>query len=210
MFGIAGTFEVLTLFCKSLTSKVNSMFETLFLIFVGLYFIQSVIFMIGASKKFPQISEPNFPIVSVIVAARNEEENIHRCLVSLDKQIYPDGKLEIIIVDDHSNDSTGKIIDEFIAGKNRFKKIVTNKQIGHLKGKTNALANAIEISKGEVILTTDADCEASPEWVYTTASYYQKECWNSKRFYNTGSKKFVWRNAGARFYLSSYCCIRDD
>jgi len=151
------------------------MFETLFLIFVGLYFIQSVIFMIGTSKKFSRISEPNFPTVSVIVAARNEEANILRCLVSLDRQIYPEGKLEIIIVDDHSDDSTGKIIDEFIAGKDRFKKIVTSKQIGHLKGKTNALANAIEISNGEIILTTDADCEASPEWVYTTASYYEKD-----------------------------------
>ena len=130
--------------------------------------------MIGTSKKFPQISEPDFPTVSVIVAARNEEENILRCLLSLDKQIYPEGKLEIIIVDDRSTDSTGKIIDDFIAGKERFKKLVTNKEIGNLKGKTNAIANAIEISKGDVILTTDADCEPVPDWVYTTASYYEK------------------------------------
>ncbi len=150
------------------------MFETLFLIFVTIYFIQSVIFMVGASKKFPKISEPDFPTVSVIVAARNEEENILRCLLALDRQIYLEKKLEIIIVDDRSNDSTGKIIDDFISGKERFKKIVTNKEIGNLKGKTNALANAIEIAKGEVILTTDADCEPVPDWVYTTASYYEK------------------------------------
>ena len=151
------------------------MLETIFLIFVCLYFIQSVIFMIGTSKKFTRINEIQFPTVSVIVAARNEEENIHRCLVSLDRQIYPTGKLEIIMVDDCSTDSTGKIIDEFISGKQRFKKIVTNKEIGNLKGKTNALANAIEIATGEVILTTDADCEASPYWVYTIASYYEKD-----------------------------------
>lgn len=150
------------------------MFETIFLIFVALYFIQSVIFMIGASKKFPKISEPDFPTVSVIVAARNEEENIHRCLVSLDRQIYPADKLEIIIVDDRSTDNTGKIIDDFIAGKSKFTKVVTNKEIGNLKGKANALANAIEIAQGEVILTTDADCEPVMDWVYTTASYYDK------------------------------------
>lgn len=150
------------------------MLETIFLICIALYFIQSVIFMIGTSKKFPRISEPDFPTVSIIVAARNEQENIHRCLFSLDKQIYPKDKLEIIIVDDRSTDSTGQIIDEFIAGRDRFKKIVTNKEIGNLKGKTNALANAIEFAKGEVIITTDADCEPAPEWVYTTASYYEK------------------------------------
>ena len=151
------------------------MFETLFLIFVALYFIQLVIFMIGASKKFPRISEPDFPTVSVIVAARNEEKNIHRCLIALDRQIYPEGRLEIIIVDDRSTDSTGKIIDDFIAGKEKFKKLVTNKEIGNLKGKANALANAIEIAQGEVILTTDADCEPVKDWIYTTASYYQKD-----------------------------------
>jgi cellulose synthase/poly-beta-1,6-N-acetylglucosamine synthase-like glycosyltransferase len=151
------------------------MFEVIFLVFVGIYFFQSVIYMIGASKKFKKINEPDFPTVSVIVAARNEEENIVRCLTSLDRQIFPQGKLEIIIVDDKSTDSTGKLIDEFISGKGKFKKIVTEKQIGHLKGKTNSLANAIAIAKGEVILTTDADCEALPDWVYTIASYFDKD-----------------------------------
>jgi len=130
--------------------------------------------MIGASRKFPKINEPDFPTVSIIVAARNEEENIQRCLLALDRQVFPENKLEIIIVDDRSTDSTGKTIDDFISGKERFKKIVTTKEIGNLKGKTNALANAIEIAKGEVLLTTDADCEPVPDWVYTTASYYEK------------------------------------
>jgi cellulose synthase/poly-beta-1,6-N-acetylglucosamine synthase-like glycosyltransferase len=89
--------------------------------------------------------------------------------------MYPDDKLEIIIVDDRSTDNTGKIIEEFIYNKIRFKKIVTSKEIGKLKGKTNALANAVEISAGEIILTTDADCIVEPEWVYRTASYYQKD-----------------------------------
>lgn len=151
------------------------MFEIIFLIFIGIYFLQSVIYMIGASKKFKKINEPDFPTVTIIVAARNEEENIIRCLTSLDRLIYPEKKIEIILVDDKSTDSTGKLIDEFIAGKEKFKKIVTEKQIGHLKGKTNALANAIEIANGEVILTTDADCQTSQDWVYSTASYFDKD-----------------------------------
>jgi 1,2-diacylglycerol 3-beta-glucosyltransferase len=134
-----------------------------------------VIYMIGASRKLNKINEPDFPTVSIIISARNEEENIIRCLTSLDRQIYPEGKIEFIVVDDKSTDSTGKLIDDFIKGKDKFRKVVTTKEIGHLKGKTNALANAIEIAKGDVILTTDADCEASPDWVYTTASYFDKD-----------------------------------
>ncbi len=155
--------------------KPVRMFEIIFLIALSGYFIQSVIFIIGIKKKFPKIKEEDFPKASVIVAARNEEENIVRCLESLDKLIYPENKLEIIIVDDNSTDKTGELIDNFISGKTRFKKIVTKKEIGRLKGKTNALANAIEISTGDIIITTDADCSVHPKWAYTTASFYKED-----------------------------------
>ena len=151
------------------------MFEIIFLIVLSGYFLQSVIFIIGVSRKFPKIKEEDFPSATVIVAARNEADNIQRCINSLDKLIYPEGKLEIILVDDKSTDDTGKIIDEFISGKSKFKKIVTQKEIGKLIGKMNALANAINLAKGEIILTTDADCEVHPKWAYTIASYYQKD-----------------------------------
>lgn len=149
--------------------------EILFLIFVSGYFIQSVIFFIGAAIKFPQRSMDELPTATVIVAARNEEKNILRCIASLDNLIYPDGKLDIIIVDDNSTDKTGAMVDNFIRGKNKFRKIETKKEIGRLKGKTNALANALDLAKGEIILTTDADCLVHPNWVKTIASYYQKD-----------------------------------
>ncbi|MGE5436876.1 MAG: glycosyltransferase family 2 protein, partial [Syntrophothermus sp.] len=68
-----------------------------------------------------------------------------------------------------------QIIDDFIQDKPRFQKIVTKKEIGILKGKTNALANGIEISTGEIILTTDADCTFPSTWAKTLASYYIKD-----------------------------------
>ncbi len=151
------------------------MFEIIFLIVLSGYFIQSVLFVIGVRKKFPTLIREDLPAASVIVAARNEEQNILRCLKSLDNLEYPEGKLEIIIVDDKSTDSTGVIIDEFISSKEKFSKIVTKKEIGHLKGKTNAIANAIDIAKGDIILTTDADCEVHPKWAITTASYYKED-----------------------------------
>ncbi len=151
------------------------MFEIIFLIVLCGYFIQSVIFVIGTAVKFPKLKDDELPSATVVVAARNEEDNILRCLVSLDSLEYPEGKLEIILVDDKSADNTGKLIDEFITGKDKFKKIVTKKEIGMLKGKTNALANAIEIAKGEIILTTDADCRVHPLWAKTVASYYKED-----------------------------------
>lgn len=148
--------------------------EIVFLIAICGYFIQSVLFIIGSSKKFPRSKIENFPSVSVIVAARNEEENILRCLKSLDNLDYPEDKIQIILVDDKSTDKTGILIDNFILNKPKFQKIVTKKEFGRLKGKTNALANALEIADGEIILTTDADCEMLPSWAKTTVSYYSE------------------------------------
>lgn len=150
-------------------------FEAIFLIGISFYFIELIIFTIGAGYKFPKLKVEDFPVITVIVAARNEEENIIDCLNSLDKLDYPENKIEIIIVNDHSTDNTGMIIDSFISGKSKFKSIIPNESIGSLKGKTNALANAIKISKGEVILTTDADCIVSPTWAKTLASYYHAD-----------------------------------
>jgi cellulose synthase/poly-beta-1,6-N-acetylglucosamine synthase-like glycosyltransferase len=152
------------------------MFEIIFLVFLCGYFFQSVLFVIGTKKKFPKIKEDDLPTATVIVAARNEEDNIERCLSSLDALQYPEEKLEIIIVDDGSTDNTPILIENFIKEKSRFKKItISNSEESKLAGKTKAVARGIENAKGEIILTTDADCEVKPTWVKTIASYYEKD-----------------------------------
>ena len=148
------------------------MFEIIFLIILSIYFVSTVIVIVGASKSFPKLDETDLPTVSIIVAARNEEENILECILSLNKLEYPENKIQIILVDDNSTDATGKIIDEFIADKPKFQKIVSTETRGNLKGKTLAIANAIEFAQNEIILTTDADCIVSPKWAKTIASYY--------------------------------------
>lgn len=152
-----------------------TIFEIVFLTALVLYFSQLILFTIGATKRFPKLKTEDLPTVTVIVAARNEEDKILRCIQSLNELEYPAGKLEIILVNDHSTDRTGEIITEFINDKPKFKLIVPKQEIGTLKGKTNALANAIKVAIGEIILTTDADCIMNPLWVKSIASYYQKD-----------------------------------
>ena len=148
------------------------MFELIFLVLMAGYLAQVFFFIIGAKKKFPKVSDDKLPSATIIVAARNEERNILRTLQSLDKLEYPEGKLQILIVDDQSTDSTGKIIDEFIADKKIFSKITTEEHHTKLIGKMRALAYAIKEATGEIILTTDADCEVKPQWAKTVCSYY--------------------------------------
>jgi len=129
--------------------------------------------VIGAKKTFPQLTEGELPTVSVVVTARNEDKNILTCIESLDKLIYPEGKLEIIIVDDASTDATWSILNDFLKDKSIFKAIqLDENQSNKLKGKTRAMAEGIKIANGEIILTTDADCIVNPLWAKTIASYY--------------------------------------
>jgi len=151
------------------------MFEIIFLIFLCGYFIQSVLFIIGINKKFPKAKDEELPSAAVIVAVRNEETNILRCLYALDKLEYPEGRLEIIISDGHSTDSTVQIVDDFIKGKKKFKRISADPEKENLKGKANALDSAIRTTETDIILTTDADCEVDPRWVKTICAYYKED-----------------------------------
>ena len=162
------------------------MFEILFLIIVAAYFIQASILSIGSKKKFSKICDERLEKATVIVAARNEEKNIKDCLESLSKLEYPDGKLECIIVDDYSIDDTENIIKEFIKDKTQFKLIKPEQDFGETVGKARAIANAIEIAEGEIILTTDADCTVSPTWAKTISSYFQDDSY-------VDVSEYVWR-----------------
>ena len=103
---------------------------------------------------------------TVIVPARNEEKNIGMLLQSLMSQNYPRALYEVIVVDDHSDDQTASIASAFDVTvipspntSNSFKK--------------KAIESAIQIAKGEYIITTDADCVADHAWLSTFASYIQ-------------------------------------
>jgi len=107
------------------------------------------------------------PFVSVVVAARNEEERLPSLLHDLARQDYP--HFEVIVVDDHSEDGTTALVQEWAAGDTRFR-LVTNAQTG----KKQALTTGIAAARGEIIITTDADCRVSSAWVGTLERCFQR------------------------------------
>lgn len=148
------------------------MFEIIFIIVFSSYILLTVFVLAGVKRKHPQLPESALPAVTVIVAARDEEHTILRCLQALDNCEYPVEKLQILIAHDNSSDNTAAVIDTFIASKPKFTKIEVDTVHGHLRGKSNALTHALQFATGEVIATTDADCAVSPLWIKTLASYY--------------------------------------
>ena len=152
------------------------MITTLLLIFGAAFIVELSVFFYGLRKSEKTATVTDFePKVSIIVAARNEEAKISNCLTSLSKIEYPIEKLEIIIVNDQSTDKTESLIKSVVEKDSRFKLVNAQPGTGHLIGKANALSQAIDVSKGEIILFTDADCDVPVSWVKSTVPYFTKE-----------------------------------
>lgn len=100
------------------------------------------------------------PFVSVVIAVRNEAANIPLLIESLRHQSYPASSSEWIFVDDHSADETSSLILTEKDPRMRVVKLEPN-----LKGKKAALHSGINKSRGEWIVTTDADCRFHRDWL---------------------------------------------
>jgi len=124
--------------------------------------------------KIPLDFEPSIS-VSIIVPARNEEQNIVDCLQSIIQQPYPQHLLEIIVVDDHSSDQTAQLVKNLncpFVRLIRLSEVLENKEIISFKKK--AIETGISHARGELILTTDADCVVAPGWLRAMVSFYEK------------------------------------
>ena len=114
--------------------------------------------------------------VSILIAARNEADKIHHTIDDILAQNYPKRLFELIIVDDHSTDDTGKIIDSY-AFKG-VKLIILNESETLNSYKKKAISKAINLASGELIITTDADCRMGKNWLSTIVNYFEENDFN--------------------------------
>lgn len=115
--------------------------------------------------------------ISIIIPARNEAHNITACISAILKQNYPKNLFDIIVVDDHSTDDTFNVINAFNDDRVRCIRLSEYLQAdeGIISYKKKALEAGIGISMRELIITTDADCTASTQWLLHVAAIYEKE-----------------------------------
>ena len=143
-----------------------------------------VLLMVAYSKGWAMQQEFRLPVsyepttfISVIVAARNEKDNIGACIESVLAQKYPADLFELIVIDDHSEDGTADVVNGFTDERVRClelaKILPRDKKINAYK--KAALAAGISRSKGTLIVTTDADCVAPNAWLTNLACLYERE-----------------------------------
>lgn len=146
---------------------------------VGVYIsIQIVLFwgIVAPKEEQPEIlTDEELPRVSVLVAARNEEQNILQCLQALNELDYPKSKIQILIGNDESEDATASIVLSFIKDKPQFKLLTITTTIGNARGKANVLAHLAQKATGSVYAITDADIIVNQQWVKELVSYFRDE-----------------------------------
>lgn len=140
------------------------LFASVIIIFSYSIFFVTLIFFLKKKQK-EGVAEGSKCSVSVIVPFRNESEGIINCLKSLKAQHYSNSLIEVILVNDHSEDDSLIKVNEFILQNNLQLTYKVISLCENEKGKKAALNIGIEKSLGEIIITTDADCTFNNNWM---------------------------------------------
>ena len=136
----------------------------------GLYIILILIFIIGWNRNYtfePKGNESVTTLISVIVACKNEQSTIENLISYIAQQSHQN--FELIIVNDHSTDSTKSIVKQAIATLPKAKLVDA---VGF--GKKSALREGIQQSTADLIVTIDADCSPTFHWLESIVCFQNK------------------------------------
>lgn len=114
----------------------------------------------------PALVENEFPPVSIIIPVYNRPAELQRCLDALLRLDYPSAKLEIIVVDDASQDTTSQVAAAYPARLLR-----NDRQLGPAASRNRA----VEVATHELIACVDSDCIVAPDWLRQLAPLFADE-----------------------------------
>lgn len=147
-------------------------------LFYGILTVYSLFILLldnGIRKLNFSIANSTSPATdfSILIAFRNEADMLPRLLQSLAALKYPKHKMEIVFIDDHSNDQSVQIISDFTSKNPEIDiKILKNKP-DSLSPKKEAISLAIQKSSHPWVITTDADCQVTSSWLHTFDAFIQ-------------------------------------
>lgn len=155
-------------------------------LFFFLFFLLMVVYAVlinyyhSAWNQLPEFALPEKQasvFISVIIAARNEENNIPELLQSLQAQQYPSHLYEVIIIDDHSTDNSWQLLQELRFDQLQVKALALKDYIEERSAigsyKKKAIETGINAASGQLIVTTDADCRFNTQWLACIAAFYE-------------------------------------
>lgn len=147
----------------------------IFLVIMTVVYVVLVFYMLRGWMQIPYFKPGHTTVrtpISVLIAARNEEDNIARTLDCIVNQDFPKEILQIIVVDDHSTDNTAAIVASYASRGVTLLQLNEGDKLNSYK--KLAISRAIAQASGELIVTTDADCRMGTSWLRTVVSYFEE------------------------------------
>ncbi len=154
-----------------------TIFCTGFMVISAFYFFIIILINVGIFrlKRFIRSADQPVTKVSIIIPARNEEENIGNCLRDLELQDYPMDLMEVVVVNDHSTDMTEERVSGFAqAHPSMNLRLILTAATGDDKAfKKHSIRSGIDTSSSELVITTDADTRLNPGWIASIVNFYE-------------------------------------
>ncbi len=151
--------------------------NTLMWLFISVVFIQLIYYWLVFSRLAfykKKCINPDMPSISVVIAAKNEYENLKRFLILILDQDYPD--FEVVVVNDMSEDDTSYYLRSLSEKYNNLKVVTLIENVNFFSGKKFPLSIGIKSAKNELLLLIDADCKpASNQWIKSMVSAYDSQ-----------------------------------
>lgn len=138
-------------------------FSSIFLIIYSIIAVYSILY----KKKLIERKNDLNILLSIIIPFKNEANNLPNLVKSLNNQTFSRNKFEVIFIDDHSTDNSFEILLN-------LEKFFSYKILKNIEkpGKKFAIKQAINHAKGNIIVTTDSDCQAPPTWLEKIYEYF--------------------------------------
>jgi cellulose synthase/poly-beta-1,6-N-acetylglucosamine synthase-like glycosyltransferase len=148
----------------------------LFFLAIYLVFICWLIYHFNRLKEYALADDiDDLPSFSVIVAVRNEADNIINLLGDLTVQTYPSDQFEVIVIDDASTDNTYALVNAYeVKAPFKLKVIPLQAPEGTVAYKKRAIQTGIKHAEGKLIITTDGDCRVGVDWLRSFTRCYKQ------------------------------------
>ncbi len=153
-------------------------------------------------KNYVPSKDADCPTLSIIFAARDEEQKLPEALATLVAIDYP--RLEILAVNDRSTDNTGKILDEFAAAYPQLKVVHVRELPDGWLGKPHALQMGYEASTGEWLLFTDADVRFRTDVLRRSVALVREQNWNHLVLFGDVDMSGFWDKVLLTFFGMSF------
>jgi chlorobactene glucosyltransferase len=127
------------------------------------FLVNNLVFRKTSKFKLPASVLDENPLVSILIPARNEENDIKKCIVSLTKQDYKN--IEILVLDDNSTDNTAGVVEELSKKDKRIKLYHGEVLKRGWMGKSYACYQLARYARGDYFIFTDADTLHFPDSV---------------------------------------------